>query len=1664
MFKFKMSLLLKNVKFRVAVAVIAVAAIVAGIAFIPKNKAALPANPVNVKANPIGVTVGGKSIYAIEKDGNAQGYNNLFCVEEDAHLSYKTYSNPVDITKANGYFSNYNSAVWLINNMYVSNTAGGENAKSVLAMHLANLVTSDSVKAEVKKLGFDGSNVTPDKIYNLRNKVLGNSFKKNALEVIEQIALWKYTNNAGTTVSNAYRSNPNTFLTGANLTDDEQRTLKYTYYALTVLADKNAGTPASKSVSNQVKLNTSEAKFDENTFKVGPYSLESNGVRLTSYKFGDAGFSISETITNNDGTTATAGAELVEKSADGKFYINLNSFKNANKLTVTIGNLLNGINTEAYVVDGGDKQNIMNIDKSVSVGSLSDTKEIKVTVPEGTFSINLKKVKEDGATLVTEAPATFKVNGAEKNTTNGVLTIESARKIENVDQVVSYEIVETKAPAGYIGFKGTMKINVAFKQVDKTFVIDRDKTTTEGFANGAKVEFSADSKNITVVVPNKKQEFDLALRKFITKVDDVKVEPSREPVVNVQSIKDLQATGTASYFHTKDSITVNVGSVVEYTIRVYNEDKTLGFARQITDYIPDGLRFIKIADESAKEYTTTSKEGDKVVVLNYTGDREIKSLRDFIGAQDVKLSNDYYQEVKIICVVEKTDLKYITSRAEITNYGFYDRSTETRASEWKDARTVGNVDKDSAQNTIRNDLGLNTWYETHVNENDGVNHTTKYYPGVQDDDDFETVEVVTGKYNIIIKKVDSKNTNTTLPGAYFSVKGTKLEEKEVGPTAVNGEVAVIKGVEIANGNQVDEYTIKETKAPVSYHKYDGEIKVKVGAKTNGKSYVIDENATTVNGENVKSSISADNTTITIVVPNVKKEFDLSLRKFITKVGGEKINPSREPVINVQSIKDLQETGTASYFHNKTSVGITVGAEVEYTLRVYNEGEIEGYAKQITDYIPEGLRFVRIADESAKEYTTTSKEGDKAIVLNYTGNKKIKSLRDFFGANEVKVTSDYYQEVKVVCVTEKVDKTYLTNRAEITNYGYEVTDENGNVEWKDATEIGNVDRDSVQNTIKDDLGLDDWYEKHVDSSDSKSNTDGKSNSDSKSNNDKYYPGVQDDDDFETLELLTGKYNIIIKKVDSKDRKTTLPGAYFSVKGSKVEETEVGPTAANGEVTVLKGIEIASENQADEYTIKETKAPVNYHTYNGDIKVKIATKNNGKVFVIDEKSTTVNGKDVEFFTNKENTTITIVVPDVKKEFDLSLRKFITEINGEKLKDSREPKVDTSKLASGESTTATYKHPKNTLDVNTTDIVTYTLRIYNEGELDGFAKKVMDDIPEGLEFLPENEVNKEYKWVMYKEVNAKGANTIEYDGKNYEVTKKASEADVIVTEYLKNSLINAFDAESKKLDYKDVKVAFKVTEPTTSDRVLTNYAQIIENADSKGNPIADRDSTPNKWNDGEDDQDIESVKVRYFDLALRKWVTKAIVNENGVEKVTETNHDAWDDPEPVVKVDLLNTNIDNVTVKFEYSIRVINQGEIEGYAKEVSDYIPEGLKFVAEDNKEWKEVDGKIVTRQLENTLLKPGEYVDITVVLTWINGANNLGLKTNIAEISEDYNEWETPDIDSTPNNKVPGEDDIDDAPVILAVRTGTPIVYTGVAVAAIAIVSLGVVVIRTKVLA
>ena len=159
-----------------------------------------------------------------------------------------------------------------------------------------------------------------------------------------------------------------------------------------------------------------------------------------------------------------------------------------------------------------------------------------------------------------------------------------------------------------------------------------------------------------------------------------------------------------------------------------------------------------------------------------------------------------------------------------------------------------------------------------------------------------------------------------------------------------------------------------------------------------------------------------------------------------------------------------------------------------------------------------------------------------------------------------------------------------------------------------------------------------------------------------------------------------------------------------------------------------------------------------------------------------------------------------------------------------------------------------------------------------------------------------------------------------------------------------------------------------------------------------------------------------------------------------------------------------INSTTVKFVYNITVKNEGEIAGYATEISDYLPSGLEFIEAENSQWTKVaDDKVTTNALANTRLEPGQSASVQLVLKWINGEDNLNLKTNIAEISADKNDSNTSDIDSTPNNQQPGEDDIDTADVFLSISTGTAPTYIALTTTVLAILATGIVLIKKFVL-
>ena len=1185
------------------------------------------------------------------------------------------------------------------------------------------------------------------------------------------------------------------------------------------------------------------------------------------------------------------------------------------------------------------------------------------------------------------------------------------------------------------------------------YLINTAKTNATQYENGTAtsktaITLYANSTNADqqpVIKITKAKEFDLALRKYITKVGNTVLAENDSRVPNIDE-STIATNKTATYKHKKDPVPVKTGDVVTYNLTIYNEGEKPGRATKIIDQLPTGLQFSKIntegftavVDNDANRITITRDSTNTTNLPAYTtGDPKSETIEiecivtQAKGTQDIVLTN-------VAWISEEFDEE---SNIKITDQTGADRDSEPSTTP-KAQGSTDEVNKDNMSNY------KGTTSETDLSQN-------IYYPGQQDDDDFEKL-------------------------------------------------------------------------------------------------ILQSN-----------------------------EFDLKLIKSIVEVNKTKV-PERIQSIDVSKLNTMDANGnkitTADYKLNKNAVSVKKGDVVKYRLRIYNEGEIDGYASEISEDIPEGLEFIwSTKTESEINQDTTLSEAEKEAILynQLVWDKQVKGENDrvemvkstyLAKGNGKDITETNANLIKAFDGTKGyVDTTTEKNPdyREIYVYMKVISDSVGGTTIRNEAAITDA-RDPDNNTITDrDSQPENWPGKDPDhryqddedydniilkSFDLSLRKFAIAVSDDETIEDKEY--LKDENDVYTREpqVDTSKLNTI-----GEDGKTITTAIYNHTKeplvvdknsvvvymlrvynegdinGYATEITDYLPegldfvdggfnkqygwdydeTTRKVKTTYLKNelIESAETNSNGKIELKYKEVPI-MCKLNDKVKVNVVQtnlaeiseyKDGNKQDITDrdsEQNNVVVSEEGNKPTYKDDETGRYVPGQqddddfekvVVKPFDLALRKFITQVEKQTV-DTRIPQVKYDK----ENNKITYDHTKEPVNVVTGNTVIYTIRVFNEGSRDGYATVISDDMPNGLEFLPENETNTEYRWKMYRKVKDgeyyASANTIIQEGVIYIATNKLEEAEIIATDYLSKeqgearmkenteltenpALLKAFkpseEISETNPDYKDVKVAFKVVEPNSSDKIIVNSAQITKDTDKNGDEVDDEDSIPGKWNDGEDDQDKEYIKLNYFDLALRKWVTQAIVIENGKETIKQTGHTPEQDPEPIVKVDLHRKKIDKVTVKFRYSIRITNQGDIAGYAKEIKDYVPQGLKFVASDNPGWTDLGNNVIsTNLLADRLLQPGESADVEVLLTWINGNENVGLKTNTAEISKDYNEQGVPDRDSTPDNQKPGEDDIDDAPVMLAVATGllgNAKIYIGLGFVVLITIAGGIILIKKYVL-
>ncbi len=1233
---------------------------------------------------------------------------------------------------------------------------------------------------------------------------------------------------------------------------------------------------------------------------------------------------------------------------------------------------------------------------------------------------------------------------------------------------------------------------------------------------------------ISTEVPKR---FDLALRKFITAIKraEKNIEVAdRTPRVDtttlINGIKD-DRTGeveyTATYTHPKDKQKVETGDIVTYKIRVYNEGQVDGTATEVTDYLPAGLELVAESTINTKYGWKTGeqitlKDGSKVtpITSNYLKDTTIKAFdrtktsetTEGIWQKAEKGEGGLYYadlevECKVVAIASGVEQNLRNIAAITADSGDDDDSVPEKPNlddytPPTDNSTYQEDDDDYEDLVLPGktfDLALRK-YITEVNgtklEDTRVPDidVTKLASGEATTADYKhkkyPVEVKTG--DVVTYKFTVYNEGD-IEGYVYSItdylpQGLEFDAKS-NPEFIEAKTS---GEYTAEELEVKEYiysinkeknTITISKIPAQgetglqpylfgLNPFDGEkldsksidIKFKVSAETSANDMVLTniatmdytsaprpqeekikdrdskpENFTEPTAEDLLEPLPGykgneenkndltdskyhykgqedDDDFEKIIIKGTP--FDLSLRKFITKLNGTELKDEKDrtPKINTSKLNTIDSTTgkkitTAEYVHPKDAVTVRKGDIVTYKIRVYNEGDRNGYATEVTDYLPEGLGFLP----------------------NYTNNS----------IWSIPKTTD-----------EATGKEVLPEGIEIKN----LVGENGF--YKDESEIN-----------KDKIKLEDFKDPIT---------------------------GEVPTDYSQIQIVTGERAAI----STKALKEKLIKAYKSQKADEdlwqqsTNDEKDGLFYQEVEITCI----VLKENTYKGILKNVAEITEEYDEDGNKIEQKGDDRDSEPKNVYEDDKHTP-GKEENGYTPGEQDDDDFEQLQLKY-FDLALRKFITKVDGEAPEASREPVPDVSTLIDGtydrngkKEHTATYNHPKDPLWVKNGSKVEYTIRVYNEGSEDGYAYEVSDDIPNGLVFEADDATNKAYGWVMYREMtkgdeNIAKEDIIEYNGKKYVITTKAEEATMIRTRYLEKTLIKAFDPETKTLSYADVKVVFTIKEPKDFDKdsVIINQAQITEDSGD------DEDSTPNEWQD-EDDEDIEKVRIPIFDLSLLKWVTQSVVTVDGKTTTTNTGFKPNkgltestgegirnnNEPEPIAKVELDKKKLNKTVVKFVYKIRVTNEGEIPGYATEVTDYIPEGLEFHVEDgnNKQYgwvKSGDDKIVTRALETVLLNPGESKELEITFRWINSEKNLGQKINIAEISEDANDYNTDDIDSTPNNrenpyKEEQEDDDDFALVILSIKTGATqfMSYFTLITITLAIVGGGIILIKKYVL-
>ncbi len=197
------------------------------------------------------------------------------------------------------------------------------------------------------------------------------------------------------------------------------------------------------------------------------------------------------------------------------------------------------------------------------------------------------------------------------------------------------------------------------------------------------------------------------------------------------------------------------------------------------------------------------------------------------------------------------------------------------------------------------------------------------------------------------------------------------------------------------------------------------------------------------------------------------------------------------------------------------------------------------------------------------------------------------------------------------------------------------------------------------------------------------------------------------------------------------------------------------------------------------------------------------------------------------------------------------------------------------------------------------------------------------------------------------------------------------------------------------------------------------------------------------------IGLVKAKEFDLKLDKYVTQVVVQSPSGTKVHSFNNSS------LARVELEAKQMNSSSVVIEYAIVVTNVGEVDAYARDIMDKLPEGFEFSSELNKDWYLMGNEAHNASIANDVISPNESKTLTLVLTKDMTNDTAGTYTNTAQIVDSYNASGVQDINDSNN--------VSQAQTILGIRTGSIILNIALVITCIVTVGVGIYFIKKKVL-